>query len=113
MIRATFELLPRGDESRARVIGVMEIANIATRLDNTADYAVILKKTPPFKGALHEAWRKGRLTSDDSAINGAVCGEDEELIVAVAEGHHRSRRGIYDLFYRALLACGLAGRNPA
>ena len=112
MIRATFELLPGGDETRARTIGVMEIANIATRLDNTADYAVILKKTPPFKGALQDAWRKGRFTSGDGVINGCVAGEDEEAIVALATGHHRSQRGIYDLFFRALRACGLDARNP-
>jgi len=111
MIRITFELLPRGVESRARTIGLMEIANIATRLDGTADYAVTMKKTPPFAGALQEAWRKGRLTSADSVINGVLAGEDEELITALVTGQHRTRRGIYDLFYRALVACGVDRRN--
>ncbi len=87
MIRVTFELLPHGDEAKARTIGVMEVANVSTRMDGTADYAVILKKTPPFRGALQEA------------------------IVAIAAGHHRTQRGVYDLLYRALRACGLDRRN--
>ncbi|OCC05222.1 hypothetical protein BA190_09980 [Labrys sp. WJW] len=112
MIRVTFDLLPGGDESRARTIGIMEIANVQTRLDGTADYAVTLKKTPPFEGALRLAWKRARLTSNDTAINGAIAGEDEELITALATGHHRTRRGVYDLLYRALRACGLDARNP-
>lgn len=113
MVRITFELLPGGNEDAARTIGIMEVANIATRLDGTADYAVVLKKTPPFKGALREAWRKGQVTSDDRAINGVVAGEDEEAIRALVEGHHRTQRGVYDLLYRALVACGLHKRVPA
>lgn len=111
MIRVTFELLPGGDESRKRTIGLMEIANVGTRLDNTADYAVVLTKTPPFTGALKHAWRKGRLSSADAMINGAMSGEDEQAIVALATGHHRTRRGVYDLLLRALCACGLEQRQ--
>jgi len=37
MIRVTFDLLPGGDESRIRTIGIMEIANLKTHLDGTAD----------------------------------------------------------------------------
>lgn len=113
MIRITFDLLPGGNEKRSTTIGVMEIANIATRLDNTADYAVVLKKTPPFPGALQAAWRKGHLSCDDRVVNGIVAGEDEESIRGLVEGHHRTQRGIYDLFYRALVACGLHLRAPS
>lgn len=112
MIRVTFDLLPGGSEERARTIGIMEIANIQTRPDGTADYAVAMKKTPPFSGALRQAWKKGRVSSDDKALNAAVVGEDEEMIVALAEGHHRTKRGVYDLLFRAMRACGLAERNP-
>lgn len=112
MIRVTFDLLPGGNADRARTIGVMEIANIITRPDGTADYAVALKKTPPFAGALRLAWKKGRVSSDDRALNAALAGEDEELIVGLATGHHRTRRGVYDLLYKALRACGLEARNP-
>lgn len=112
MIRITFEILPGGNSSRARTIGIMEIANVATRLDGTADYAVVMRKTPPFPGALRDAWRKGRITCDETAVNGALAGEDEEMVVALATGHHRTRRGVYDLLYRALKACGLDRRNP-
>lgn len=113
MLRVTFELLPGGDEKRARTIGRMEMAKIKVHPDGTADYAVMLMKTPPFAGALIRAWRQGRVTSSDGQINGAVAGEDEEMIVALAEGHHRTRRGVYDLLYRALRSCGLDIRNPA
>ncbi|MGE0426228.1 MAG: hypothetical protein AB7O88_28470 [Reyranellaceae bacterium] len=112
MIRVTFEPLPGGDVSRARTIGIMEIANMTTRLDGTADYAVALKKTPPFAGALNAAWRKGKVVAEQARhLNRAVAGEDDELIVAEVAGHHRTRRGIYDLAYRALRACGLEARN--
>ncbi|RJG46483.1 hypothetical protein D3Y55_21050 [Mesorhizobium sp. DCY119] len=111
MIRVTFDLLPGGSEDRARTIGIMEIANVLTRPDGTADYAVAMKKTPPFAGALRAAWRKGSLTFGDNAVNGATSGEDEEMVVALAEGHHRTRRGVYDLLFRAMRACGLEERN--
>lgn len=88
------------------------IHNLTTRLDGTADYAVALKKTPPFPGALTAAWRKGRLSADDATYNRVIAGEDEELITALVAGHHRTRRGVYDLLFRALRACGLDGRNP-
>jgi hypothetical protein len=85
MLRVTFDLLPGGDESRLRTIGLMEIANIKTRPDGTADYAVALKKTPPFSGALRLAWKRGKVSSDDSALNSAMSGEDE--------GNDRRARG--------------------
>lgn len=101
MIRCTIELLPGGDESRARVIGLVEIANIGGTVE-LGTYAVILKKTPPFAGALREAWRRGRYAS----------GEDDEVIAGEVVGHHRTKRGVYDLLYRALKACGLESRLP-
>lgn len=113
MIRVTFELLPGGNADRARTIGIMEVANVATYLDGTADYAVALKKTPPFSGALRAAWKRGRVTSDDRALNGVLAGEDDELLTALVAGHHRERRGVYDLLFRALVACGLSKRNPS
>lgn len=112
MIRVTFDLLPGGREDRARTIGVMEIANIRTHTDNTADYAVTMKKTPPFAGALKTAWKRGLLTSDGRVVNGVITSEDDELITALVTGHHRQRRGVYDLLYRAMRACGLDKRNP-
>jgi hypothetical protein len=111
MLRVTFELLPGGSETGKRTIGVMEVANIATRLDGTADYAVVLKKSPPFAGALRLAWKKGKVSYDDKALNAVIAGEDEELITALVTGHHRTRRGVYDLLFRALRACGLDARN--
>ena len=79
---------------------------------STADYAVALKKTPPFAGALKAAWKSGRVSYGDRALNDVVAGEDEALITALAAGHHRTRRGVYDLLFRALKACGLDRRNP-
>ena len=103
MLRCTIELLPGGNESMARVIGLVEIANIGgTR--GVGEYAVVLKKTPPFAGALKLAWRRGWLRVQQD--------EDEEIIAALVSGHHRTRRGSYDLLYRALKACGLESRVP-
>jgi hypothetical protein len=101
MLRCTIELVPRGDESRKRVIGLVEIANTGTGTLERGNYSVVLKKTPPFAGALRAAWKRGLLS-----------GEDDEAIAASVEGHHRTQRGSYDLLYRALRACGLEARNP-
>jgi hypothetical protein len=111
MIRVTFDLLPGGSEANARTIGIMEIAKLKTHLDGTADYAVALKKTPPFDGALRVAWKKGRVASDDAKLNSVIAGDDDELLTALVTGHHRTRRGVYDLLFRALKACGLDARN--
>jgi hypothetical protein len=111
VIRVTFEMLPGGNVDRARTIGVMEVANVVTRPDGTADYVVVLKKTPPFSGALKAAWKQGRVTAASGIVAGCMSGEDDEAIVALAEGHHRTQRGVYDLLYRALVACGLGSRN--
>jgi hypothetical protein len=102
MLRCTIELLPGGDESRARTIGLVEIANVGGTLE-IGNYAVVLKKTPPFAGALKAAWKKAPIT---------LSREDEEIIAGQVEGHHRTRRGSYDLLYRALVACGLDKRVP-
>lgn len=100
MLRCTIEILPGGDESRARTIGLVEIANVGGN-NEIGNYAVVLKKTPPFSGALKTAWRKGQMTPGYG---------DEEIMVGEVIGHHRTRRGSYDLLYRALKACGLENR---
>lgn len=110
MIRVRFELLPGGNEEKARTIGLMEICNVGCKLDGTADYAVVLTKTPPFRGALKQAWRKGRVSFDDASIDEIQAGEDDEAFYARVSGHHRTKRGVYDLAFRALEACGLARR---
>ena len=113
MIRVTFELLPGGSEARKRTIGLIEISNLRTLPNGTADYAVVMTKTPPFTGALKSAWRKGRISADDDGvINQVTAGEDSEALVAYVTGHHRAKRGVYDLAFRALRACGLDLRNP-
>ena len=111
MLRVTFELLPGGSEAGKRTIGMMEVARISLDAKGYAEYAVALKKTPPFDGALRLAWRKGKVGYNDLQLNSVMSGEDEELITALVNGHHRTRRGVYDLLYKALLACGLDKRN--
>lgn len=99
MLRCTIELVPGGDETRKRVIGCVEIANVGGT-QQVGNYSVVLKKTPPFAGALRAAWKRGLLK-----------GEDDDAIAAEVIGHHRQLRGSYDLLYRALRACGLEERN--
>lgn len=101
MLRCTIELLPGGDASRARVIGLVEIANDGKGTLDIGHYNVVLKKTPPFRGALEHAWKKGIY---------AATAEDEDVISGRVEGFHRQRRGSYDLLFRALKACGLDKR---
>ena len=102
MIRCTIELLPGGSEDYKRTIGMVEIAN-SGGTDSVGNYRVVLKKTPPFKGCLKQAWRSGTAQIDS---------DTEDVITAGVEGHHRTRRGVYDLLYRALKACGLEDRCP-
>lgn len=102
MLRCKIELLPGGDESRARTIGMVEIANVGGTLD-IGNYAVVLTKTSPFQGALKAAWKRGTV---------AALEEDDEVIAGRVEGHHRTKRGVYDLLFRALKSCGLEERNP-
>jgi hypothetical protein len=101
MIRVTIEMLPKGDASRARPIGLIEIANIGVD-GPVGSYRVFLSKCPPFKGALKAAWRRGTVLPET---------EDEEVIVGAVEGFHRQKRGVYDLLFRALKSCGLEARN--
>ena len=58
MIRITIQLIPKGDESRARTLGTMEIAN-----DGTGDLQV-----GNYEGTLHAEYtqpngRKGRVSN--------------------------------------------------
>lgn len=109
MLRCTIEILPGGDEARKRTIGCVEIANIGGTPER-GNYAVVLKKTPPFAGALKAAWRKGVIQADALRVVGIETSESEAIITGSVEGHHRTRRGSYDLLYRALVACGLDKR---
>lgn len=43
MIRVTVELIPKGDESKARILGTMEITNDATGSDGLGNYNGTLK----------------------------------------------------------------------
>lgn len=116
MIRCTIELLPGGQESHARTIGIVEIANTGTGSEEIGNYAVALKKTPPFSGALRAAWRRGRIAfsaEQPGHLTSLHTGEDDEIIAGFVAGHHRTKRGVYDLLYRALRACGLDERNPS
>lgn len=116
MIRCTIEMLPGGDASRARTIGLVEITNDGTSLSPTyGNYVVSLKKTSPFAGALALAWRSKKVATDqDGNITKRIDGlqEDDEIAVSSFAGMHRTQRGVYDLLYRALCACGLDRRNP-
>lgn len=105
MIRCTIELVPHGDEKRITTLGCVEIANVGPNAKDLElyNYVVVLKKSAPFKGALKETWRRGKMY---------VTHEDEEVIVGQVEGFHRTKRGAYDLLYQALVACGLAARSP-
>ena len=99
MIRVTFEIVPKGIESAKRTIGKMEVWNVGCTKDGLYSYGVLLKKTPPFDGALYRDWRRGMLTTDI------------DVEAADVEGFHRTKRGVYDLVYRALKACGLEQRS--
>ena len=98
MLRITIDLIPYGDEHYTKTIGLMEIANDGTGDVDTGNYICLLKKTPPYKGALKRVWRSGKFKE---AITN---------ITAEIQGFKRQKRGVYDLLYRALVACGIDKR---
>lgn len=102
MLRCTIEMVPKGNEELAYPLGLIEIALQEVDEKNQGAYKVVLKKCVPFKGALKHAWKTGTML---------VGHEDEEIIVGGVVGHHRTKRGAYDLLYRALVACGIRERN--
>lgn len=62
MLRITVELVPHGDESRKRIIGVGEIVNDGTASDGSGDssmgnYVAKLFKSPEFSTA-EGVWRQ-------------------------------------------------------
>jgi hypothetical protein len=103
MLRCTIEIVPHGDESRKRPLGIIEIANDGTGNREMGNYGVVLKKSAPWRGALNDIWKRGKLP---------VSQDDDEVITGQIDGHHRSKRGVYDLLYRALKVCGMDRRNP-
>lgn len=88
MLRVTVELVPGGDESRARVLHVAEISNdgkkTAATLGAKGDYNVRLSS----RGILSRAFRIGRVTD-----------------------FPRKRLTAWDLLYRALKNL-IGDRNP-
>lgn len=102
MIRCTIELVPFGVESAKRKIGIVEIANDGSGSELLGNYKVILRKTPPWKGALKHQWKAALVKATRN---------DNEVIAGKFEGFDRIERGPYDLLYRALKACGLNRRN--
>lgn len=110
MLRCTIEMIPSGNEAAKYPIGVIEIANVSNLRDNS-NYIVVLKKCPPFKGALTDAWRKGAVSGKWPEYD---CNpmEDDELTVRTVRNFNRVKLECYDLLFRALRACGLEQRNP-
>ena len=102
MIRCTIEIIPQGDESRAQKIGIVEIGNDSTGTATHGNYRALLKKTPPWAGALKAKWKDGRFQGEP---------EDDEIMTGTVQGFDRQKRGPYDLLFRALKACGLDKRN--
>jgi hypothetical protein len=85
VLRYTIELVPKGDESRKRVIGVAEIANVGGT-KTIGNYSVRLRGGTSTWTGLGD-WRRGSV-----------------------QGFPRLRQGAWDLMYRALHAC-IADRN--
>jgi hypothetical protein len=85
MLRVTIEVVPRGDESRKRHLGTVEIVNDGTGNEYRGNYAVRLAKF----GRPNHNWLRG-----------------------VVRGFDRVRRGPYDLLLQCLVAT-VGHRNRA
>lgn len=77
MLRVTIEVVPRGDESKRRHLGTVEIANEGTGSVESGNYAVRLAKF----GRPQQSWMRGAV-----------------------RGFDRLRRGPYDLLLQCLIA---------
>lgn len=77
MIRVTIEMLPRGDESKARHMGTIEIANEGTGTLDLGNYKVRCSKM----AKPTQTWKTGAI-----------------------KGFNRKTRGVHDLLLLALLA---------
>lgn len=77
MIRVTIEMLPRGDESKKRHMGTVDIANDGTGTDGTGNYKVRLSRMD----SPTRAWKSGAI-----------------------KGFNRLTRGPHDLLLLALLS---------
>lgn len=77
MIRVTIQMIPRGDESRARHMGTVEIANDGTGDHTTGNYKVRLSRMD----SPTRAWKTGAI-----------------------RGFNRRTRGPHDLLLLALLS---------
>lgn len=77
MLRVTIEIIPKGDESRKRHLGTLDIVNDGTGNSEIGNYTVRLAKF----GRPNQTW-----------IHGVVRGFD------------RIRRGPYDLLLQCLIA---------
>jgi hypothetical protein len=84
MLRITIEVLPRGDESKKRHLGTVEIANDGTGDEQYGNYAVRLAKF----GRPTQTWLRG-----------------------VVQRFDRVRKGPYDLLLQCLIAT-VGNRNP-
>jgi hypothetical protein len=77
MIRVTIQMIPRGDETKARHLGTVEIANDGTGNAQSGNYKVRLSRMD----SATNAWKTGAIT-----------------------GFDRIRRGPHDLLLMALLS---------
>lgn len=84
MLRITIELLPMGDESRARHLGTAEIWNDGKGTIARGNYGARLSR----RGQPNSTWKKASIT-----------------------GFPRKRLGAWDLLYR-ILREAVGGRNP-
>jgi hypothetical protein len=100
MLRCTIELVPHGDESKKRPIGIVEIANKGGD-QVRGNYFCTLKKSAPWTGTLKQVWKRGELQD----------GSMDLVEVGHIEGFQRTERGPYDILYCALKACGIDKRN--
>lgn len=107
MLRVTVELLAKEDAADGQVLGVMDLAIVDGRPDGTADYAVYLKKKPPFENVLQQAKLKGLATYNDRGRTaGMLESNNDEGISTIVTGPNRIKGGIFNLVFRALKACG-------
>jgi hypothetical protein len=110
MIRVTIEMLPGGDAAKARVLSVIEMAQIDNRSDGTADYAVAAMKAAPFAAPLFQAVQRGRATLVVGGGIAFAAGADADMLTGFVKSHERAR-GVHVLLARALRALGLED-NP-
>lgn len=106
MLRVTIEILPGGDVHSRKTIGSIDIANIFTYENDLADYAVAIKKTPPFGNAMFDAYEAYKIDYEKGYLRYVEEYDGPDLTTGKVKKHNRIKESAYTLLRKSLQNLG-------